>query len=352
MRLTVFALLAVALGAGELPVRGLHLSAPRPEDIPLAVRFITGALPREGVNLLVLEINYHYRFTKHPEVTDEPALSREDLVQVAAACRKAGVRLIPQINLLGHQSWAKNTSGLLRSHPEFDETPGLYPANEGIYCRSYCPLHPGVHDVVFDLIDELADACQADAFHIGMDEVFLLGEDACPRCRGRNKAELFAGEVRALRDHLTDRNRTTWMWGDRFLDGDTTGLGKWEGAVNQTHDAVRLIPKDIVICDWHYESPVPTAAWFALNGFAVVSSPWRKPEVALGQLDLVRAMRASGPVPVRARSLGMLQTTWQSFAGFVRGYYGEATSQDARSVEAVNCFRQLFQRMRERPVTR
>ena len=35
---------------------------------------------------------------------------------------------------------------------EFDETPGKYPNNEGIYCRSYCPLHPEVHEVLFDLV--------------------------------------------------------------------------------------------------------------------------------------------------------------------------------------------------------
>ena len=88
-------------------------------------------------------------------------LSAENVKTLASACKEAGVRLIPQINLLGHQSWARNTGSLLRAHPEFDETPGKYPQNEGIYCRSYCPLHPQVHDVVFDLIDELADAAGA-----------------------------------------------------------------------------------------------------------------------------------------------------------------------------------------------
>lgn len=34
------------------------------------------------------------------------------------------------------RSWAKSTGALLRAHPEFDETPGKYPQNEGIYCRS------------------------------------------------------------------------------------------------------------------------------------------------------------------------------------------------------------------------
>ncbi|NIM69132.1 MAG: glycoside hydrolase, partial [Xanthomonadales bacterium] len=44
--------------------------------------------------------------------------------------------------------------GLLRAFPEFDETPWV-PQNadaDVLYCRSYCPRHPGVHEVVFALI--------------------------------------------------------------------------------------------------------------------------------------------------------------------------------------------------------
>ena len=157
--------------AADLPVRGIHLMAPRPGEVPAAAKFIAETLPRHGINLVVLEINYGYRYSKRPNITDGHALSRSDAAQLVAASRKAGIRLMPMINLLGHQSLGKTTFALLRAHPEFDETPGRYPANEGIYCRSYCPLHPGVHAVVFDLIDELVEAFEADAFHIGMDEV-------------------------------------------------------------------------------------------------------------------------------------------------------------------------------------
>jgi hypothetical protein len=297
------------------------------------------------VNLLVMEFNYGYRFQKRPEVAEPDALSKDDVKQIVAACRASGVRLVPQISLLGHQSWAKGTHALLRAYPGFDETPGRYPDNQGIYCRSYCPLHPDVHAVVFDLIDELAEVCEADAFHVGLDEVFLLGEDECPRCRGKRKADLFAGEVRRLRDHLAGSNRSMWMWGDRFLDGAVTGVGKWEGADNGTHAALDLVPRDIVICDWHYEKAVPTAAYFALEGFQVISSPWRKPEVALAQLDLVRSVRRHASGVLGGRMLGMLQTTWCGLGPFVKAYYGLDRS-NKNAVEAARCFRSLFRQIR------
>ena len=338
--------LGVTLAAEPLPVRGIHLAAPKPTDMPLALKFIQDALPKENVNVLILEFNYGVRYTKRPEVIDPDALSLDEVRQLAGACRTANIRLIPMINLLGHQSWAKTTFGLLRSHPEFDETSGKYPSNEGIYCRSYCPLHPQIHEVLFDLMDELLDATGADAFHAGMDEVFLLGEPECPRCRGKNKADLFAGEVKAIHDHLAARGKQMWMWGDRLLDGAVTGIGKWEASMNDTEPALRLIPKDVVIADWHYEQAVPTATHFALSGFHVVSSPWRKSSVALGQLAQIRDARAHSSPETGGRMLGVLQTTWVGFGPFVQAYYRQGDSSRPEVVEASQCFRELFRELR------
>ncbi|MFB3922270.1 MAG: family 20 glycosylhydrolase [Terriglobia bacterium] len=334
--------------AEPLPIRGLNLGAPKPEDVPAVVRFIREALPREGVNVLVMEFDYRYQYASHREVVDEDALSPSDVKAIVAACKEAGVRLIPLINLLGHQSWAAKTMGLLRAHPEFDETPGKYPNNKDIYCRSYCPLHPDLHKIVFDLMDELAAVCEADAVHVGMDEVFILADPDCPRCKSRNKAELFAQEVRALHDHLAAANREMWMWGDRFLDGTVTGLGEWEASQNGTAFAINLVPRDIVICDWHYDSPPLTAAHFAVEGFRVLYCPWRKTDVALGELDLVRAARAHADQTIAPRMLGVLQTTWTDPNEFIKAYNGDSSARK-ESAEAAATFKALFSAIRSAP---
>ena len=336
-----------SLAGSGVPLRGLHCAAPNRDEIETSARFIREALPKEGVNLLVLEINYKFQFSKHPEVAEPDALSREDLQKLVAAAHDAGVRLVPMINCLGHQSWAKTTFGLLRSHPELDETPGKYANNEGIYCRSYCPLHPVLHGILFDLIDELAKICGADSFHVGMDEVFLLGEDDCPRCKGKNKAELFAGEVKALHDHLALSNRTLWMWGDRFLDGNVTGIGKWEASQNETAPAISQVPKDIVICDWHYERAEPTAAYFAIQGFQVLPCPWRQADVAWDQLDQIEALRKSSSEPIASRLIGMLQTSWVGMGPFMKAYSGDASG-SVQAQEAAYCFKTLFAEVRKR----
>src|SRR5689334_600236 len=254
----------------RLPVRGLHVSMPAKKDFAATAAFIRESLPKEGVNTLILEFDYNYDFRSRPEFADPSAPDAGDVRQIAKACREAGIELIPQLNCLGHQSWAKHNGRLLEKHPEFDETRGKYPENEGIYCRSYCPLHPEVHRVLFDLIDELAKAWEAKAFHVGMDEVFILADPDCPRCHGRDPAQLFAGEVETLNNHLKAKGRRTWIWGDRLLDGKELKLGKWEGSENGTAKSFELVPKDIVICDWHYDAARGTVSLFATNGFDVV----------------------------------------------------------------------------------
>jgi hypothetical protein len=231
-----------------------------------------------------------------------------------AAARESGIRIIPLVNLLGHQSWHGSVGKLLEVYPELDETPWVllpeehtWPNPDRLYCKSYCPLHPRVHGIVFSMVDEIADAFEAHAFHAGMDEVFYIGEYGCPRCGGRDKAELFAAEVRAVRDFLAASGRTLWIWGDRLLDGRATGLGEWEASYNNTHRAVDMIPRDVVICDWHYERPEPTPVYFALKGLRVVACPWRKRDVAVQQVRDMRRFREHATPEMKERYLGVLQ---------------------------------------------
>jgi hypothetical protein len=224
----------------------------------------------------------------------------------------------------------------LRVYPEFDETPHVkmpekyeWPNEDGLYCKSYCPLHPDVHNVVFALVDEITEVFETDAFHAGMDEVFYISDDKCPRCKGRDKAELFAGEVTKIRNHLANNKRELWIWGDRLIDGRTTGIGFWEGSYNNTHRAVDMIPKDVVISDWDYERPDQTAVYFAMKGFNVVTCPWRRPENALAQVDDMLRFRENSTKEMKERFQGMMQTVWSGSEQFLDGYYGRKIDTEA-----------------------
>ncbi|MES2797942.1 MAG: family 20 glycosylhydrolase [Bacteroidota bacterium] len=330
-----------------LPVRGFSIGAPPLDRVDEFVKFIDEELASRKVNTLILLVDYNYQFQSHPELRDSVALSEVDVKKMVAVCKKNGIKIIPQINLLGHQSWASKIGNLLRVYPEFDETPHvklpekyIWPNPDNLYCKSYCPLHPGVHKVVFELVNEICDVFEADAFHAGMDEVFYIGDDNCPRCKGRDKASLFANEVNTIRNFLAQKNRRLWIWGDRLIDGRNTGIGLWEGSYNNTHQAIDNIVRDVVICDWHYERPDLTSIIFAYKGFDVVTCPWRTPEIAIQQLTDVLKFRKSVTKEVKPHFRGMVHTNWSGAVSFMDEFYGRKMPKDKNT--SVNTFRALF----------
>lgn len=332
-----------------LPVRGFCIAAPKPNDVDRFVKFINEELATRKVNTLVLRVDYNYQYTSHPELVDSNALSKEDVQKFVKACKKNNINLIPQVNLLGHQSWASTTEKLLTMYPQFDETPNVkmpakyeWPNADNLYCKSYCPLHPNVHKVVFDIVDEICDAFQSTAFHAGMDEVFYLGERQCPRCSGRDKAELFAGEVRLIRDHLAQNNRSLWIWGDRLIDGKTTGLGEWEASYNNTYRAVDMIPTDVVICDWHYERADKTPVYFAMKGLNVITCPWNKPGIAVTQTHDMIGFRNTASKEMKPHFYGMMQTIWTGASNFLDAFYNKTPARDGSDNTDWKCFVEMY----------
>ncbi len=335
-----------------LPVRGFAIAAPTPRELDAFIAFVNTELAPRQVNTLILRVDYNFQFESHPELKDPNGLSKEDVKRLTTACKTRQIRIIPQINLLGHQSWAGTLGNLLRQYPDFDETPWVkmpekyaWPNPDKLYCKSYCPLHPKVHEVVFALMDELCAAFETDAFHAGMDEVFYIGEAKCPRCSGKDRAELFAGEVKAIRDHLSQNGRTLWIWGDRLLDGQTTGLGEWEASMNGTFKAIDLIPKDVVICDWHYERADQTAVYFAMKGLRVVTCPWRNPKSAVLQVQDMLKFRERATPAMKDRFAGVVQTVWTGAGGFLREFDAlKKPNGDPKSENtSAKCFVRMFE---------
>jgi len=291
----------------EAPWRGVHLilgsdsqAAALQEQMP--------KLAAVGVNALILETDYDFEFKSHPELSSPGCVTRARAHALAAEARRSGIRLIPQINCLGHQSWSRRTLSLLTKYPEFDETPGQYPNNTNIYCRSWCPQNPKVNKVVFALVDDLMNAFEADAFHVGMDEVFLIASEYCPRCKGHDPAKLFAKAVNDLHHHIVKKRKwEMFMWADRLLDAKTMGYGEWESAKNGTAGAVDLIPRDIVLCDWHYElrTNYPSVPFFVEKGFRVWPAGWRS-------LPAAKAFSAFARQQHSNQVVGYLCTTWGS----------------------------------------
>lgn len=286
--------------------RGVHFWISSDESA-LELKEALPALARVGVNAIVMEVNYSFEFQAHPELRSRRFVTRATAHALAAAARTNGIELIPEFNCLGHQSFAHRASPLLRVHPEFNETPSLNARSKGVYCLSWCPRAPGLHDIVFSLMDEIAGGFEARYLHVGMDEVYLIGEDECPRCRGANPAKLFADEVNALRDHIVKKKGLGMlMWADRLIGPKYQGWSEFDNPRNNLSAALGSVPADVILCDWHYEKrdSYPSIPFLAGKGYRVWPAGFRPVDAAQAFSDYAWTHRSN--------VVGFLTTTWTS----------------------------------------
>ena len=117
---------------------GLHVLA---EKGPAAEALLAElpALAKAGINVLIFEVDYNYEFVSHPELRGDAPISRETVKKIVGLCRDLNIRLIPEFQSLGHQSWAEKTHPLLVKYPHLDESPGQVPREQG-----HRPLGDGV----------------------------------------------------------------------------------------------------------------------------------------------------------------------------------------------------------------
>ncbi len=287
------------------------------KDFAEVKRLVEVHLPRMHCNVFVLPM-WNYQFEKHRECADgwDP-WSKAQVRELVRAGKRAGVRIIPSFGCLGHQEDYRvehsPPNNLLRLHPDFEEPPDgripeTDPASPSFYGRSWCPLHPEIMPIISDMIGELLDAFGTGAIHVGLDEVFGIASAKCPRCTGKDPAELFAKAVNDLHDVVVRQHGATMlMWGDRLLDAKALGENGYTASWNGTFPAIDRIPKDIIVCDWHYGRQDDYTSLDVLldHGFQVWPSVY-------DQWDAAKAFIGAAERRKNPRMLGLLATHWSA----------------------------------------
>ena len=266
------------------------LKSPPVDFLPNFERLVDEALAPMGINVIIFDMHWHnFQFTCREELKavnlpSSRAFAAADAGKMAAICRKHNIRVMVGMNFLTHQ----NHGQLLSAFPQFK-----WPDNP----RLWNPLNPDVNQVAFDMADELIDAFQAEAIHVGMDEAWGFKLDTLPGAESYTPATLFAKCVNDYYDHFVKhRGIPMLMWAD-MLEGDRQKLN--------TADAAELIPKDIILCYWEYRyrDQYPWLQQFIDKGFRVLACPWKGARPAKSLVGA--AKRIDNP-----KMLGVLYTTW------------------------------------------
>jgi hypothetical protein len=102
------------------------------------------------------------------------------------------------------------------------------------------------------------------------------------------------------------------MWADRFIDGAKYKMGKWEASENGTYPAIDMVPKDIIMCPWHYtlRDSYPSIPVFLEKGFRVLPTSWNKPDAAQKLISYSMGLK-------NRNMLGHIFTTWGEGSGNV-----------------------------------
>ncbi|MBO5851721.1 MAG: hypothetical protein J6R29_05275 [Clostridia bacterium] len=276
-----------------MKIFGYHFRAENEQGLIDSVDGAIKYLAPLGLTHLIIEINNAFRFKSHPEISSSN-ITASTLSNCCDKLRNANIEPIPLYNCIGHQGW-KYRNSLLKAYPEFDETPDIpdekliAPVHERVgykwlstYTPAWCCNEPKVYDVVIPALDELAKATKCKTIHLGMDEIFLFGQ--CERCKGLDPADLFRDNLIMLYNHFKEKGVSVMIWGDRLLNAtkllgeDGPHRARYEKDFENvgTSKCISEIPKDIIICDWHYklEETYPSSHELLSHGFEVWPSCW------------------------------------------------------------------------------
>lgn len=295
--------------------RAVKVYIPGREHIGFFKKFIDLCM-YYGYNTLVLEIGGAMEYKTHPEINSGWAeycnifkeyqgksldvqhsmpwnknsihcengnggfLSQSELAELKKYCDERGIEIIPEVPSLSHCDY------LLINHHELAEN-----QNDPLP-DTYCPSNSKSYELLFDILNEVIELFKPRIIHIGHDEWYSFG--ICDKCKGKDPAEMYAGDIFKIYDFLKQKGIKTMIWGDKLLNarddrsGDTHGgalvktrhipsgktveyLGeehpvyneywgneadKTEGGVltviPETYKAINLVPKDLLIMNWYY----------------------------------------------------------------------------------------------------
>ncbi len=257
--------------------------------------FLKQLLPRYaawGYQELYLHLEDAVHYPSLPGIGRDDAYTYEDLGELVLDAAKAGVRVVPIVNLLGHTQY-------LIKHPELRDLNELRDARgRPLELGQICPLHPRTLEVAEKLLRDMAPYCSAGKVHVGLDESFHLGK--CPRCREEvariGLGAHFAGHVRRL-------HGLTQSLGLQ--------LGLWADMLYFVPEAIPLLPPGITAYDWYYYpfARLPRVEFF---NFAErdLAKPLRKQGIRYYGCPMNGAFRYE-PLPIYSDRLGNIRSWWR-----------------------------------------
>lgn len=270
--------------------RGLKIYLPAGKDIDFFKTFVDLACYYR-YNTIIVEVGGAMEFKRHPEINEGWTayceemreysgkataiqtgfqweknsihcengggnwLTQDTVKELVAYCTARGLDVIPEVPSLSHCDY------LLTRHQELAER------KDDPYPDTYCPSNSLSYELLFDVLDEVAEVFQPGIVHIGHDEYYSVA--VCELCKEKDAAAIFAEDLNKIHEYLAGKGIRTMMWSDKLLNSagkDGTGYGgaerilcNKEGIIEQripaTYPAIDRIPSGMQIMHWYWFMP-------------------------------------------------------------------------------------------------
>jgi len=198
--------------------------------------WLVAQLPRYaawGYRELYLHLEDAVEYPSLPGIARRGAYSHRQLGKLVDAATKAGIGVVPIVNLLGHTQYLIKVPSLRDLNELRDEKGRALPRGQ------ICPVHPRTGEVAARLLRDVAPFCTAGKVHVGLDESFMLGRHPLSR--------------RDIAEHGLDGHFARYVQRLSYLTRDLAlRLGMWADMLYFLPGAIRHLPAGIVAYDWYY----------------------------------------------------------------------------------------------------
>lgn len=252
---------------------------------------IISHIARYKMNTYMPYIEDMLEFENYPTIgKNRGALTKAEVKEILAFAKKNFVEVIPIFQTLGHYENILSQDEFLK-YAEFIGAASLNVSSDLTYV------------FLEDMLKEVFELFPSEYFHMGADESWDVGLGASKKLvEETNIAVVHANHYKKVYDICKKYNKKVMMYGDILLDHP---------------EILSLIPKDIIIVDWHYRADEDYLSTKTIRnaGFEYLVSPsaWNFTStfpVNINSLPNIKYIVKSG---LENESHGMINSNWGDY---------------------------------------
>jgi len=228
----------------DLEVRGVMLDisrdkVPSIETLKSIVQLLAD-LKYNHLQLYIEGFSYDYPSFRDLWQNTETPITGEEIRELDAFCKSRYIDLVPNQNTFGHMmAWLATDE-----FKDLAECPNGYKALGLMSMKGTLdPSDPRSIELVTRMTDDLLPNFTSQYYNVNLDEPLELGMGKSRELvKKKGEGQVYLDYMLKVHKMVTERNKKMMVWGD---------------IVMQHPELLKVIPKDLTILDWGYESSYP-----------------------------------------------------------------------------------------------